>query len=336
MVTGEGIVTVRGFRPLSAIARDTIRRVVVPVETPRITKVTSARPPRETVPAFPTTRRLPPHVEILQLPVTRGLHAVTFTVAPSATNPAVTAPRFDADPVPMSTLTETSPPTATLTALESNHARAAVGAIVAVSDGVIVDVAERAVGAIEGAAPAIETDPRTAMTASRAVAATPMDPTVTRTLYDDFCMKDACSDRLVTSDPAWAHCTNKRYWIVATWLNLSAIVRLEATSSIQTNPVTGSSGRSSTMPPTTASSGSPATPVMSCLNDPCTGVIPRHPNRCQLPGPNEVNDGPFRAIWIVRTSGTNLVLTRTIRQVVRGSGRRRDACRWRDQGMIKS
>ena len=110
----------------------------------------------------------------------------------------------------MSTLTETSPPTATLTALESNHARAAVGAVVAVSDGVIVDVAERAVGAIEGAAPAIETDPRTAMTASRAVAATPMDPTVTRTLNGDFCIKDACSDRLVTTNPAWAHRTNWR------------------------------------------------------------------------------------------------------------------------------
>ena len=124
-------------------------------------------------------------------------------------------------------------------------------------------MAERAVGAIEGAALAIETDPRMAMTASRAVTATPKDLTVPRNVDDDFCIKDACSDRLVTPDPAWAHRTNKRYWIVATWLKSSAIVRLEAASLTPTSPATGSSGRSSPMPPTTASFGSPATLVMS-------------------------------------------------------------------------
>lgn len=117
-----------------------------------------------------------------------------------------------------------------------------------------------------------------------------------------------------------------------TWAIPASSISIEGTSLTPTSPATGLSGTAWLMPPTTASSGSLATPVMRCRNDPCSGAIPRHPNRCQFPGPNEVYDGPFRAIWTVRTSGTNPVLTRTIRQVVRGSSHRSDACRWHDQG----
>lgn len=60
MVTAEGNVTVSGFCELSATERETIRRVVVPVDKPRMTRVTIPRPPRADAPALPTTSRMPP------------------------------------------------------------------------------------------------------------------------------------------------------------------------------------------------------------------------------------------------------------------------------------